>query len=149
MDWLWRSYRRILKKISKEKRFFFSKIDFIFLLMQFQIFSACANFREQHQSNHHHSHNHRHKSHQHPNDVTRYNRRDFAVELFTTVSEENIFPMVNLNGRQVRVLILPWVVVIAAMMTLVTALVVKMVMTVVSTMVMVVYIVVVVMTRRG
>ena len=118
--------------------------------MQIQIFSACANFREQHQSNHHHSHNHRHKSHQHhPDDVTRYNRRDFAVELFTTVSEENIFPMVNLNGRQVRVLILPRAVVIAAMMTLVTTLVVKMVMTVVSTMVMVVYIVVVVMTRRG
>ena len=121
--------------------------------MQIQIFSACANFREQHQSNHHHSHNHRHKSHQHPNDVTRYNRRDFAVELFTTVSEENIFPMVNLNGRQVRLLILPRAVVIAAMMrlvmTLVTTLVVKMVMTVVNKMVMVVYIVVVVMTRRG
>ena len=117
---MWRSYRRILKKISKEKRFF-SKIDFIFLLMQIQIF--------------------------------RYNRRDFAVELFTTVSEENIFPMVNLNGRQVRVLILPRAVVIAAMMrlvmTLVTTLVVKMVMTVVNKMVMVVYIVVVVMTRRG
>ena len=130
------------QKNQQGEKVFFSKIDFIFLLMQIQIFSACANFREQHQSNHHHSHNHRHKSHQHPNDVTRYNRRDFAVELFTTVSEENIFPMVNLNGRQVRVLILPWAVVIAAMMTLVMTLVIKMVMTVVSTMVMVVYLVV-------
>ena len=75
--------------------------------MQIHIFSACANFREQHKSDDHHSHNHHHKSHEHhPNYVTRYNRRDFAVELFTTVSEENIFPMVNLNGRQVMVLIL-------------------------------------------
>ena len=85
-----------------EKVFFFSKINFIFLLIQIQIFSACANFREQPKTQ-----NHSHKSHQHhPDDVARYNRRDFAVELFTTVSEENIFPMVNLNGRQVMVLIL-------------------------------------------
>jgi len=50
VDWLWRSYRKILYKLSKESR---------------------------------------------------YNREDFAVEMLTTVSEENIFPMVNINGRQV------------------------------------------------
>ena len=33
--------------------------------------------------------------------IIRYNRDDFAVETLTTVSEENIFPMVNVNGRQV------------------------------------------------
>ena len=96
---MWRSYRRILKKLSKEKRFFFKNK---FLLIQIQIFIACANFREQPKTQNHHNHSHQH----HPDDVARYNRRDFAVELFTTVSEENIFPMVNLNGRQVMVLIL-------------------------------------------
>ena len=33
--------------------------------------------------------------------IIRYNRDDFAVEMLTTVSEENIFPMVNINGREV------------------------------------------------
>ena len=33
--------------------------------------------------------------------IIRYNRDDFAVEMMTTVSEENIFPMVNINGREV------------------------------------------------
>ena len=87
------------KNSARRKGFFFKNK---FLLIQIQIFIACANFREQPKTQNHHNHSHQH----HPDDVARYNRRDFAVELFTTVSEENIFPMVNLNGRQVMVLIL-------------------------------------------
>ena len=71
------------KKSARRKGFFSSQIDFIFLLMQIQIFSACANFREQHQSNHHHSHDHHYHSHQHhPNDVDRYIR---AIIIIPTI----------------------------------------------------------------
>ena len=90
------------QKTQQGEKVFFSKVNSIFLLIQIQIFSACVNFREQPKTHNYHNHSHQH----HPDDVDRYNRRDFAVELFTTVSEENIFPMVNLNGRQVMVLIL-------------------------------------------
>ena len=92
------------KNQQREKVFFNNKKSFSY-------------FREQRRSDHHHSYDHHYHSYQHypnviSNDVTRYNRRDFAVELFTTVSEENIFPMVNLNGRQVMVLFLPWTILV-------------------------------------
>ena len=94
VDWLWRSYRRILYKLSKESRqatIFISLVSFssnivneiatmaqtnyLFVFLCWKFFIVIV--------------------------IVRYNRDDFAVEMLTTVSEENIFPMVNINGRQV------------------------------------------------
>ena len=86
VDWLWRSYRRILYKLSKESRqatIFISLVSFssnivneIATMTHKYVFVIVIV-------------------------IVRYNRDDFAVEMLTTVSEENIFPMVNINGRQV------------------------------------------------
>ena len=88
VDWLWRSYRRILYKLSKESRQATIRISLV--SFSSNIVNEIATM-----------------THKYVFVIVivivivRYNRDDFAVEMLTTVSEENIFPMVNINGRQV------------------------------------------------
>ena len=84
VDWLWRSYRRILYKLSKESRQATIRISLV--SFSSNIVNEIATMTHKYVF---------------VIVIVRYNRDDFAVEMLTTVSEENIFPMVNINGRQV------------------------------------------------